>query len=252
MSSCPSAAGLSVSPSFGHDGPAQKTCVVLHSREGRLSFSLAVVVRELLIGIPEATTSTWGHEGYICGFLRHREMWCRYLEDVAKDAQASKTHGAGSGMFYTNMGHSLAAVDEISFIKVPPSDLVLGSVEVSSALSEDDQKQVEVVLFSRPPPELHGPNPSQIQSFRPSLQNISVHAAVWDADQILQWGLQLTDRASFVDLFFLRNESDDSLRSLEKKFRELRARQVKMQAEVQGLGLGRLPPMIAPENDISK
>eukprot|EP00930_Biecheleria_cincta_P006873 TRINITY_DN107962_c0_g1_i1.p1 TRINITY_DN107962_c0_g1~~TRINITY_DN107962_c0_g1_i1.p1 ORF type:complete len:430 (-),score=53.31 TRINITY_DN107962_c0_g1_i1:238-1527(-) len=242
VSSCPSAAVLSVSPSFGHEGPAQKTCVVLNSEEGRLRFSLAVAVRELLIGIPEATSSMWGHEAYICGFLRHRETWCRYLEDVAKDAQASKMHGAGSGMFYTNMGHSLAAVEEISFIRVPPGELVLGSVEVSSALSEDDQKQIEVVLFSRPPPEPNGPNPSLMQSFRPSLQNISVHAAVWDADQIIQWGLQPTDRASFVDSFFLRNESNDSLRSLEKKIRELRARHSRTHGDIKSLGLGRQPP----------
>ena len=48
----------------------------------------------------------------MCGMLKGFEKWCRDIAHIAEDAHASKTHGAGEGTFYRDVGDSLQMIDE--------------------------------------------------------------------------------------------------------------------------------------------
>ncbi|CAE7512023.1 unnamed protein product [Symbiodinium pilosum] len=197
---CPYPAKPATALFFGEAALHHGLC--LRAGSSRLKLARSVVVRRFVIGIPDSAARSpqdkWSNGGFICGLLEGRERWCRSLAQMTMDARASKAHGAGPGMFYTDIGNSLVAVNEVALIGMPVAGVVVASVALSTAPAQwASGSQRQVVLLRRPLVQqkiVQPPGPVE-----GTLETISSDAAVWDADDILLHGLRLSRRVSFVD-----------------------------------------------------
>ncbi|CAJ1385145.1 unnamed protein product [Effrenium voratum] len=169
------------------------------NRSAALRFARPLVLRRLVLGVTDSVArspeSTWGAGSFVCGHLQGEETWCRSLDQVARDARASKTLGAGSGTFYTDVGDSLMEVDEVVFSSVPLGGLTIASIAVSATKHWQQRPQQEVVLLRRPLGDGETKPPGLFEGV---LTKISPDAAVWDANQILEHRLRLGGRVTAV------------------------------------------------------
>ncbi|CAE7520923.1 unnamed protein product [Symbiodinium sp. CCMP2456] len=204
---CPYPADPATSLYFGEAPLRHGLC--LRAGSSRLRLSRPAVVRRFVVGIDAISRKPEDcQDGFVCGLLKGRERWCRRLEQVAMDARASKAHGAGRGMFYSDVGNSLLAVDEVSLFNMPSTGLVVASIALSTAPSQKESAEDrQVVLLHRPMEEQKiSPRPPGL--FEGTLETISSDAAVWNADEILSHGLRLSRRVTFVDQLTQRSSGE--------------------------------------------
>ncbi|CAK9081484.1 unnamed protein product [Durusdinium trenchii] len=198
---CPYPASPARALFFGEVWPRRGPCLRLYGlgvkRSASLSLARPVVLRRLVLGVTDSvarSSSSWGKESFVCGELKGVEKWCRSLEDIAKDARASKMNGAGRGTFYTDVGDSLLMVDHVVFHSVPSEGLLIGSLAVSATQEPDGDAEQLVMLLRRAEPQHSHVAPPGL--FEAVLETISANAAVWNANQILEHGLRLSGYAS--------------------------------------------------------
>eukprot|EP00439_Symbiodinium_sp_Y106_P059628 s336_g8.t1 len=178
---CPYPADPATSLYFGEAPLRHGLC--LRAGSSRLRMSRPTVVRRFVIGIPDAISRSPEDckDGFVCGLLEGRERWCRRLEQVAMDARASKAHGAGRGMFYSDVGNSLLAVDEVSLISMPSTGVVVASIALSTAPLQKSEEERQVLLLHRPilEPEQKTEIARSPGLFEGTLEFISSDAVPW-------------------------------------------------------------------------
>ena len=222
---CPSPASATTDIFFGESQPGRGPCLRLHglgeTNSASVRFQRPLVLPQLIIGID--TLDFWSEGSFVCGKLKGFEKWCRDLVDVAADARASKTHGAGDGTFYRDIGDSFQMIDEVAFHSVPQEGLLISSMAASA---DGGQKtgETELVLLLYRTPSLGEKLPiAPPGPFNAQLQSISANAAVWNANEILAHGLSLSGYSSGVEQ--LSSRSKYLAKEHSKRMEETLARQ---------------------------
>lgn len=204
VAQCPLPSSPATMLFFGEAHPGRGPCLRVHGlgpkRRAAVKFGRPLVLHRVVVGIPDsvARLESWDRGSFVCGMNKGFERWCRDIAHIAEDAKASKTHGAGDGTFYRDVGDSFQMIDEVIFHQVSPEGLLIGGLAASMAPEKNNTTQVVMLLHRKfeqgdklpvAPPE----------PFLANVVSISTNAVVWTADEILANGLGLSGYTSGVE-----------------------------------------------------
>lgn len=210
VAQCPLPSSPATTLFFGEAHPGRGPCLRVHGlgpkRQASVKFRRPLVLHRVVVGIPDsvARLESWNKGSFVCGMLKGFERWCRDTAHIAEDAKASKTHGAGDGTFYRDVGDSFQMIDEVIFHQVSPEGLLIAGLAASMAPEETNTTQVVMLLHRKF--EQRGKLPvAPPEPFLAEVLPISTNAVVWTADEILANGLGLSGYTSGVE--HLRNRA---------------------------------------------